>query len=105
MSKESSLKIIKDFTKKLGKDFSINEVIFFGSRAEGAGNKDSDIDLIIVSDDFKEMNFFERVSSMYNYWIELIPVDFLCYTTEEFARLKKRISIVSEALKKGVVVK
>jgi len=32
------------------------------------------------------------------------PVDFLCYTPEEFEKLRKRISIVSVALKTGIEI-
>src|SRR3990167_4712544 len=105
MGKKESLKVINEFVAKLSKDFRLKEVIFFGSRAEGRARKESDIDLIIVSDDFEEMNFFERFAKMYDYWDELIAVDFLCFTVKEYERLKKRISIVSEALKTGIVVK
>ena len=104
MGKKESLMLIKGFVEKLRKVFSIHNVVFFGSRANGKVREDSDIDLIIVSDDFEGMDFFERVSRMYKYWDGLVPVDFLCYTVKEYERLKKRISIVSEALRSGIVV-
>lgn len=105
MDKEESIKIIKEFSKKLAKAFSISKIIFFGSRARGEEEKFSDIDLIIVSDDFKDMDFFERVSKMYDYWTEEIPVDFLCYTKKEFNKLHKKVSIVKDALDYGIVIK
>jgi uncharacterized protein len=105
MDKKESLSIIKKFVEELRGDFSIHNVVFFGSRVEGRARKDSDIDLIIVSDDFEGMSFFRRVAKMYDYWETSKPVDFLCYTVREFERLKNRISIVSEALKEGVLVK
>ena len=104
MDKKQSIKIIKEFTKNLKEDFNVNEIIFFGSRAIGKSRKDSDIDLIIVSDDFKNMSFIERGALMYNYWTYLIPVDFICLTIEEYNRLKKRISIVKEALESGILI-
>ena len=104
MGKKESINIIKEFVNKLKKDYEINEVIFFGSRAVGKSHKDSDIDLIIVSDDFEGVNRIERGASMYQYWAWLIPVDFLCYTSKEFNLLRKRISIVREAISKGIVI-
>jgi len=104
MGKRESINIIKKFIKNLNKDFHVKNVIFFGSRAEGRTKRNSDIDLIIVSNEFKGMDFFERVSSMYDYWDADIPVDFLCYTEEEFNKLKKLVSIVSSALKKGIII-
>ena len=105
MVQEESLdKKLKQFLKLLTKNIKVNEIILFGSRADGTSNNESDIDLIIVSDDFEGKNFFERVSMMYDYWNIDLPVDFLCYTTKEFNKLKKGITIVSEALKKGIIL-
>lgn len=105
MDKKESLKIIKNFVEKLSEDFEIYTILFFGSRATENPRKDSDIDLIVVSNDFENIDYFERVAKMYDYWDELVPVDFLCYTVKEFNRLKKRISIVSEALRSGIIMK
>ncbi len=101
---KKEIKGIKKFLIKLKKDFGVSRVVFFGSRANGNPKKYSDIDLIIVSDDFKNMNFFERVSKMYDYWDLDYPVDFLCYTNKEFDILKIKISIVKEALKHGILI-
>ena len=100
-----NLDIIREFVKKLSKDFSVHNVIFFGSSVNGRTHKDSDIDLIIVSDDFEGKGFFERVSIMYNYWDAFVAVDFLCYTVKEYEKLKNKISIVREALQNGIIVK
>ena len=105
MGEKKSLKIVQEFAEKLSRDFFVKKIIFFGSRAVGRARRDSDIDLIIVSDDFEGMDFFERVYKMYEYWETSVPVDFLCYTSKEFERLRKRISIVREALENGIVVK
>ena len=104
VDKRKSINIVKEFANHLKQDFEIKKLIFFGSRASGRPHKDSDIDLIIVSDDFREMNVFERNAKMYDYWPWLIAVDFICYTAEEFNILRKRISIVSEALKEGIII-
>lgn len=96
---------LKKFYKKLSEDFKVNNLILFGSRALNKKQTElSDIDLIIVSEDFKNMNFFERVSKMYDYWNLNYPVDFLCYTLKEFNDLRKKVSIVKEALNKGIQI-
>ncbi len=81
-----------------------NKVILFGSRANGNVHKWSDFDIVIVSDNFKDKRSFERGIGFYNYWAENYPVDFLCYTREEFERLKKRIGILREAVKEGIEI-
>ncbi len=106
MGKEKSIKEkLKEFKNKIKKDFSIREMILFGSRAKGKTGKDVDVDLILVSPEFKGLDFFQRGAKMYDYWDFNYPVDFLCYTPEEFKRLKNRVSIVKEALSYGVVIK
>ncbi|MCH7568185.1 MAG: nucleotidyltransferase domain-containing protein [Nanoarchaeota archaeon] len=105
MGKKEFIKVIENFVTKLSKDFDIKRVIFFGSRVSGKARKDSDVDLIIVSNDFEGMSFFERGARMYDYWTEEIPVDFLCFTEKEFNKLKKRISIVSGAITSGLSIR
>ena len=104
MGAKSDITAINEFIARVSRDFEIKKVILFGSRATETARKDSDIDLMIVSDDFGKMNFFERVSAMYDYWSSDFPVDFLCYTSNEFIALKSRISIVREALANGRII-
>ena len=93
-----------DFKKNANKDFPIKKMIFFGSRAGGKPHKYSDIDLLIVSPKFKKLDFFKRGARMYDYWDLTYPVDFLCYTPEEFKKLSKQITIVREAVREGIEI-
>jgi predicted nucleotidyltransferase len=95
---------LKKFLLDLNKEIKIEKIILFGSRATENFGKDSDVDLIIVSSDFEGMNFFERGAKMYDFWELDLPVDFLCYTPKEFNKLRKGITIVSEALKNGIMI-
>ena len=96
---------LEKFIRRLSKDFRIQNTILFGSRTTNKFRKNSDVDLIIVSKDFEGVDFFDRGAKMYEYWDMDLPVDFICYTPKEFDNLKKKISIVKEALSNGVVVK
>lgn len=98
---ESVIRGLKAFKKELNRSFSIEKIILFGSRARGKTHRDSDIDLMIVSPKFRGMNFFKRGAKMYDHWKMRYPVDFLCYTPEEFERLRRQITIVREALREG----
>jgi len=102
--REFIIEKLKEFKKELSGEIKVEKIIFFGSRARGDFRKESDIDLIIVSKDFKNKNFLKRPVGMYNHWKIDYPVDFICYSTDEFKALEKRISIVSHALKEGVVI-
>lgn len=97
-------KKLRIFKNELKRDFLIDRIIFFGSRASGRHHRYSDIDLIIVSPKFRNLDFVERGAKMYDYWKLNYPVDFLCYTPKEFKRLSKQITIVSEAVKEGIEI-
>jgi len=102
--REDLIEELKRFKTKISKDMPIQKLILFGSRATGKAREDSDVDLIVVSKNFKKLNFIRRAAKMYDYWDSKLPVDFLCYTPEEFEKLRKQVSIVSEALKEGIEV-
>jgi predicted nucleotidyltransferase len=95
---------LKSFKYRLNKDIPVNRMIFFGSRTKGKSGRDRDVDLIIVSNKFKKLDFIQRGAKMYDYWNLNYPVDFLCYTPEEFAKLRKGVTIVREAEKEGTVI-
>jgi len=104
MDRKSLVKKLKDFRKRLEEIMDIKEVILFGSRAIGKQKKDSDVDLIIVGH-FEGKGNLERAPKLYNLWEIDLPVDFICYTPEEYELLKKRISIVREALETGIFIR
>lgn len=104
MGRKSNLDIVNNFKENLMKKIPIKKIILFGSRAWGKPKRWSDFDLIIVSDKFKNIKSFRRASEMYDSWDADYPVDFICLTPGEFNKLKKGITIVSEALKKGIVL-
>ena len=95
---------INEFKKRLSYNIPIDKMILFGSVAKGKVHKDSDIDLIIVSNKFKGKKSFKRSLGFYKYWDLDYPVDFLCYTQEEFNKLKKQITLVREAVKEGIEI-
>ncbi len=105
MGRKNHLNLLKIFKRKLSEKIVVNKLILFGSRAWGKPQRYSDFDLIIVSSEFKDKDFFERGSQLYNYWNVDYPVDFLCYTPEEFNKLKKGVTIVNLAVKKGIEIK
>lgn len=104
MDKKKDLKILKEFKEKLSREMPIKKIILFGSRAKGKVHKWSDFDLVIISDGFKGIKSFRRGSKLYDYWKENYPVDFLCYTPNEFNKLKKRITIVKQAVEEGIEI-
>jgi predicted nucleotidyltransferase len=95
---------IMEFKKKIEKKFYVEKIIIFGSAARGEMGRHSDVDLIVVSKKFGMRNFFEVVPKLYGEWYLRYPVDFIIYNKKEFNKLKKEVSIVSEALKEGIEI-
>lgn len=102
--KNPHLSKILNFKRKLGSSIHIDKMLLFGSFARGDYKKWSDIDLLIVSNDFKNTMKVRRPVKLYDYWTYKYPVDFLCYTPKEFNRLKKQITIVREAVREGIEI-
>ena len=102
--KEDLKKELENFKFRLSKRIPIDRMIFFGSSASGKPHKYSDIDLIIVSPKFRGIEFRYRPLGFYKYWKSDKPFDFLCYTPEEFNKLKKQITIVREAARDGIEI-
>ena len=104
MGRKKHITLVKEFKEKLNSKIKIDKMILFGSRASGKSHRWSDFDLLIVSKDFKDKDTFNRSSGFWLIWNQDYPVDFLCYTNEEFNKLKNRVSIVREAVNTGVEV-
>ena len=79
-------------------------MFLFGSYATGKTRKWSDVDLVIVSPKFRKKKSYQRARRLYDYWDLKYPVDFLCYTPEEFNKLKKQITIVKQAVETGIEI-
>ena len=94
--KENLIRELAEFKKNVNKVIPIDKLILFGSHATGKTHRWSDVDLVIVSSKFKRKRSFKRANKLYDYWNLRLPVDFLCYTPEEFSRLRKQVTIVRE---------
>lgn len=77
-------------------------VLAFGSRVRGEGLAESDLDLLVVSERFRGVSFLERASMLLAELDLPFAADLLCYTPEEFARKRRELGIVSQALKEGL---
>jgi uncharacterized protein len=89
------------------KGISIQKIIVFGSYARGAQKEDSDIDVIIVSKDFRDKSIFERVELTTGIGRELVkkvekPFDLLFYSDDEWNG--DRSLVINIAKKEGEVI-
>ena len=92
----------KESLLKLG--VRVERVILFGSFAFGEPRKDSDIDLVVVSDDFKGLNLRERLEVLGIAAVRIMqPIEANGYTLQEIKRASPW-SFLSQVLKSGVNV-
>jgi len=103
VQKEDSLIArLSAFVRKSG--LQIQAAYLFGSRARGDALKESDVDVILVSQDFADQDFFERMTHMYRFWDGPESIEPLYYTPDEFSKKKSQITIVREAMKDAVPI-
>jgi hypothetical protein len=83
---------------------TVYRAILTGSRATGSYMDDSDVDLIIVSDDFSKMLLPERLQYLQKHWKNKIPLEAFGYTVKEFQTLHRKSTYVKQALRTGIVL-
>jgi len=106
MPKKYVKKIVKDFIKILKeRDLKIEAVFLFGSYAQNKANKDSDIDIAVISPDFGKDFFDECV--LLKEISEKIDFDISprAYSLEEYQKAEEGDFLYQEIIKKGKLIK
>lgn len=85
----------------------VDKIVIFGSYAKGGEKEESDIDIIIVSRDFRGKDIFERVELTTGIGRELVhrtrkPFDIMYYSDEEWE--KGRSIIINAAREEGEII-
>jgi len=88
------------------KGVKVSKIILFGSQIGGKTTKESDVDIVIISDDFQGKNIFERARLTKEAEIMtlkkfMMPLDIVTLTSEEF---ESGTSLVAEYARKGKVL-
>jgi len=96
--------ILNDFYRKIKNMIKIEKIILFGSRANGTSKLDSDVDIIIVSNNFKNEKSFKRSPKLYHEWNYPYDVDIICLTPKELKEKTKQIGIIRQAVKEGIEI-
>lgn len=89
-------------------NISVEHVSFFGSQVTGTATDDSDLDILIVSPAFEDVDYHKRGLSISLEWpvLELPPIDMKALTPEEFAlkQEKEDNETINAALTEGVTL-
>ena len=80
------------------KEYRPKRILLFGSRIKRTSNMNSDLDVLIISDLFINIPFISRMSHILKKFKFTKHIDYLCYTPEEFDRIKDKSSILIDAL-------
>ncbi|OIN97804.1 hypothetical protein COY52_12340 [Candidatus Desantisbacteria bacterium CG_4_10_14_0_8_um_filter_48_22] len=103
--KTKLIKTIDKFIKETNKRFAIKRVVLFGSFVDGRYKKYSDIDLAVVSDGFKNMNYFDRLVALGTIaWkTKTTEIEALGFTEKEYKKADD-MDILGEIKKNGKII-
>ncbi|MGC8571400.1 MAG: nucleotidyltransferase domain-containing protein [Caldivirga sp.] len=101
------LKDVESFLREVNERFRIREAYLFGSFVRGDWLRTSDVDLVIVSEDFEGMRFLERLDVLnkiqwdlgLKHFIEVIPL-----TPREFLEQIQHSVVLRDASKYWVKI-
>jgi len=86
MDKKTVIEIVNRFQERI-KQRGIKplKVILYGSYAENTSHKGSDIDIVVISDDFTGMNYWERIDIMSEVIYEIFaPIEAVALSPDEW---------------------
>jgi predicted nucleotidyltransferase len=103
MDKKSVLEIISAFRKVIESEgIKTDKLILFGSYATGEYREDSDIDIVVISRDFVNKNYWERIDILSNAIYRIFePIEATAFTPEEWQRQE---SFIVDYAKNGEVI-
>ena len=101
MDQGTVLNIIEQFKCTLSdKGIRIDRIVLFGSHATNVQRPDSDIDIIVVSDSFKDMSYWQRIDILADAISDIFqPIEAIGMTNEEW---DNKTFLVSEYARSGV---
>jgi predicted nucleotidyltransferase len=106
MAKSKIKAIIKFLQEALTEQgIEVETIVVFGSQARGAARKDSDLDLLVVSRNFRGKNIFQRAAMLGDADYRtikkfMVPVDLVTMSPEEW---KRGTSLVAQFARTGQV--
>ncbi len=105
MDKKINLIITKYKQRLETLGIKVQKIVLYGSYTSGNVKEESDIDLVVVSDDFRDMDLWERLCLLGRARIGIKrPMEILGLTREEYAAERNGTFIADEIKAKGVLV-
>lgn len=103
MGQDTVLATVKRFKYALESiNIRVDQLILFGSHAEGTAREDSDIDLVVISSSFSDKSYWERINILTDAIYQVFaPIEASAFTPDEW---KSEKSLISDYAKNGVLV-
>jgi predicted nucleotidyltransferase len=103
MDRKSIIRITQQFKKNLEfQGIRVQKIILFGSYANGNAHDGSDIDLVVLSDDFENKNYWERIDLLTEaIYSVFAPIEATALTFSEWDKGERNIN---EYAKNGEVI-
>ena len=103
MDKRRVYEIISAFRNAIeSKGIKVDKLILFGSYATGQYREDSDIDIVVISRDFQNKSYWERIDILSDAIYALFePIEATAFTPDEW---KNRESIIADFAQNGEIV-
>jgi predicted nucleotidyltransferase len=103
MDKKAVLEIISAFRNIFeSKGIKADKLILFGSYASGKYRQDSDIDIVVISQDFENKSYWERIDILSEAIYDIFePIEATAFTPREW---QSRQSLIIDFAENGEVV-
>lgn len=107
MARKGAEEVVRFFFECLKeKELKVSRIIIFGSQVKGTSTEESDIDIVVVSEDFKRKNIFKRANMTKDAEIRtirkfMVPLDIITMTPEEY---ENKTSLIAEYAHEGEII-
>jgi predicted nucleotidyltransferase len=103
VDKKSVLSVVIDFRKALeAQGIKLQKIILYGSHSTGTQREDSDIDLVVISDDFADKGYWERIDILSAAIVAVFkPIEAVAMTPQEW---QSGDSLIVDYARNGEVV-
>jgi uncharacterized protein len=93
MDKNTAIDIVRRYRKAIeARNVVVNKIVLFGSYASGNQREGSDIDVAVISDDFCDKGYWDRIDILSKAIYEIFePIEAIALTTDEWEHSDKAI--------------
>jgi len=103
MDKKAVLRIISDFAEALeAEKLKPQKIVLFGSHSTNTQREDSDIDVVVISEDFADKDYWERIDILSAAVLAVFqPIEVIAMTPQEW---QSGDSLIADYARNGEIV-